>query len=633
MPHKNRADSSDEASDGTPPVEPKGAPELDPKLLDAKRQAEIDAAFSVERDADVVAELPEETTSTEEPAAADNSQVPPEPAKPAGDSRFKRFWHGFWRRKLWTIPLAVLVLLAVLLAVPASRYLLLGTFVKNDVTLLILDQTTHRPVISAVIESGGISAMTDSEGRATLRLPVGERDFTISKRYYRSTDFRMLVPAFKNDVNEDVKIQATGRQVPVAVVNKLSGKPLENVTLEAAGTEVKTDKDGKALLVVPADKPAQEVAMTNGGFNELKATLTVTEQAVPQNNFAMTPTGKVYFLSKQSGKIDVVKTDLDGANRQTVVAGTGREDEGGTVMLASRDWKYLALLSRRESDRAKLYLIETASDKITVIDEGNVTFGMIGWSDDSFVYNVTRQERKEWQPGRLALKSYKVAGAKLTTLDQNEAEGDQSNYKSSWMNSLTLIGDKLVYVINWNYSGWGQSLEGKNIAIRSVSVNGQNKKDLKTLPAHQHYMYDAKLYAPGELYYMYTTSGKLNTYDFLEYENGVVKPVEGDFDNFANKPYPTFLESPDKKRTFWSEQRDGKETFFVGNAAGEDAKQVASLPEHFVYGWYTDGYLLVSKKGSELFIMPVDGSKQSKIADYHKPNYSFRGYGGGYGGL
>jgi hypothetical protein len=28
----------------------------------------------------------------------------------------------------------------------------------------------------------------------------------------------------------------------------------------------------------------------------------------------LTPAGKIYFLSKQTGKIDVVKTDLDGSN-------------------------------------------------------------------------------------------------------------------------------------------------------------------------------------------------------------------------------------------------------------------------------------------------------------------------------
>jgi hypothetical protein len=274
---------------------------------------------------------------------------------------------------------------------------------------------------------------------------------------------------------------------------------------------------------------------------------------------------------------------------------------------------------------------------MTVMDEGNATFGPIGWSDDTFVYSVSRTERKDWQSGKNAFKSYKVSNAKLTTLDENQAEGDQSSYRYTSLQSPSLIGDKLLYNISW-FASWSyyspdQSLESKNLAIRSVSVNGQNKKDLKTFPASQYGLFDPKLYAPGELYYMYTARDKPNSYEFLEYEDGVIKPTEGDQETYFNKPYPTYLESPDKKRTFWSEQRDGKETFFVGNAHGEDAKQVAALPEHAVYGWYTDDYLLVSKKGSELFILPVDGSKQTKVTDYHKPNVSFRGYGGGYGGL
>jgi hypothetical protein len=43
--------------------------------------------------------------------------------------------------------------------------------------------------------------------------------------------------------------------------------------------------------------------------------------------------------------------------------------------------------------------------------------------------------------------------------------------------------------------------------------------------------------------------------------------------------------------------------------------------------------VLVSKSGSELYITPADfGTKPLKVTDYHKPNVTFRGYGGGYGG-
>ena len=74
-------------------------------------------------------------------------------------------------------------------------------------------------------------------------------------------------------------------------------------------------------------------------------------------------------------------------------------------------------------------------------------------------------------------------------------------------------------------------------------------------------------------------------------------------------------------------------TLFIGDSSGGSGKQIATLSDYDTYGWYTDDYLLVSKNGSELYIMPVSGGTPIKISDYNKPAQNFNGYGGGYGGL
>jgi len=76
--------------------------------------------------------------------------------------------------------------------------------------------------------------------------------------------------------------------------------------------------------------------------------VTVTTDKVAANQFKLAPVGKVFFLSNAGGKIDVVSTNLDGTDRKVVLAGTGKEDRNNTVLLASSDWKYLALLSLRD---------------------------------------------------------------------------------------------------------------------------------------------------------------------------------------------------------------------------------------------------------------------------------------------
>lgn len=583
-------------------------------------EAKDEAASAVTDEAD--------TTSPE--MAATSRDAPVDPAADAG--RLKRFGRAYWRHKLWTLPLTIVLLAAVTLALPAVRYPAFATFMTKDVTIIVTDAGTKQPVASAVVTIDGSEAMTDNKGKVMLESRVGNRSVSVDKRYYRQTTADTFIPIGKLNGPINISLQATGRQVALAVVNKISGKPIENALLKASGTEVKTDKEGRATLVLPADKSSLAVKLSGVGYNDLQSNLIVTETLLPQNTFQLTPTGKLYFLSKQSGKIDVVKTDLDGSNRQIVVAGTGREEDRNTVLLASRDWKYLALLSRRDSDKSKLYVIETGSDKMTVMDEGDANFQLVGWNDSTFVYNVIRNDVRQWQPNQQALKAFNAATAKLSTLDQTVADGDENNYRSQAFSNFFIIDDNILYTVNVSGYVFGPQAAGKNHIMRSIGVNGQTKKDMKSFTADKHGQIEARLYAPKELYYA------INSYDerrntFFEYEQGIVKPVVLDDDAFFQRTYATYLSSPSNKKVFWSEQRDGKDTFFTGNRIAEEQKQVAVIAENQVYGWYSDDYLLVSKNGSELYILPAEGGKISKVADYHRPESSFRGYGGGYGGL
>ena len=93
------------------------------------------------------------------------------------------------------------------------------------------------------------------------------------------------------------------------------------------------------------------------------------------------------------------------------------------------------------------------------------------------------------------------------------------------------------------------------------------------------------------------------------------------------------MQSPSGDQTFWSVPADGKNTLNVGDKDGNNANKIAALSDYNPYGWYTDDYLLVSKNGSELYIMPASGGTPLLISNYYKPAQFFRGYGGGYGGL
>lgn len=593
--------------------------------------------------------LPEAKVSKGTDAGAPD--VPPKEIKPdkktpaptVGLSRFERFKGWYASHKKISIPVSVLGGLVLLLIIPFTRYLFLSPFVSREIEISVVDSTTHTPVSGADVVTSGKAYRTDGNGKAKFKQPVGPDHLTIIKKYYKDQDLQITVPVIGSQTHYPSELQATGRQVKIIVNNTITKVALPDTDIKVLDITAKTDKDGAATIVLPAGTASQTAALTRNGYNDSQITIKVSDSQVEENHFSLTPAGKIYFLSKLSGKIDVVKSNLDGTKRETVLAGTGKEEEGNTVLLASRDWKYLALLSRRDSSLPKLYLIETASDKVTAIDEGNATFSLIGWSESNFLYQVNRQGYQPWQAKAQALKAYDAQAKKINLLDETSASGsDNFDYAYERYSSTYVAGQKLVFAKGWyaNYYNPG-ALSDKQLTINSINPSGTGRQTHKSFgyAANQYTAESSYLYEPGEVYYQVVE--KSADAKYYAYSNGSVvekSDIKDDFEKYQNGGLiNTYLASPSNNSTFWSEARDGKFTLFVGDQSGANGKQVATLSEYQTYGWYSDDYLLVQKKGSELYIFGKDGIKQDtdavKISDYHKPAYNYYGYGGGYGGL
>lgn len=551
--------------------------------------------------------------------------------KPNKQNKFLEFIKS--KNGIILISVSVAVLLVVgLFAWPTTRYAILGNFVKKQIVVSVTDSATSKPVSEVDVFIGSQVAKTDSDGNATLNnVAVGKYNVIASKKYFNEAKQDVTVKVFQ-ETKVDLSVQATGRQVPVKVVNKISSKPVLDATITAGEASAKTDDLGEAVLVVPADAETVDGKVTSDGFNETAATITVTEEQTDKNKFSITPAGKLYFLSKRTGTVNVMKSNLDGSDSEVVVKGTGKEDSNGTVMLASRDWKYLALKARREGDDAKLYLIDTSNDKMTVMDEGDASFDVKGWSNHHFIYTVERENVKFWESKKFALKTFNATNHQIVTIDESSADGDQSGYNYQWLTNVYIFGDIATYTKFWSSSRPNKTFDN---FIYSFKNDGSNKKELKKFNSI-YASAGAKLYEPKEEYFSVFTQEQ-NKNSFWEYEanTGDFKQAADINDEKFSKFYPTFLVSPSAKMTFWYEPRDGKNSLFTGDDNAKDANEVATLSDLTPYGWYTDDYLLTSKNGSELFIMPRDASDAEplKVTDYHKPNYDFSGYGYGYGGF
>jgi hypothetical protein len=570
--------------------------------------------------------------SDEVMAIEDAKQRGPGKKSSSFKDRLKRL---FSSRKTWIIVAAVIVILG---AVPFTRYTIAGLVVRKTVHITVVDSKTGTPVSSALVNVSGRRAETDPSGKVTLRLPVGSKTLTVSKQYYVSNSVQYMV-GFRSPAPARLKLKATGRPVPLTVVNKITGQPLANVEVSVLKTKAKTNAKGQTTVVLPADASTDNGTLTLSGYNTASVAITVTGKDVAANHLGLTPVGKLYFLSNQSGKIDVVKTNLDGSDRQTVLAGTGNEDPNDTNLLASRDWKFLVLKARRNSPQAGLYLIDTSNDKLTQFDSSAAVFTLIGFHGHNFLYDLQSGTVPLSQGGHELIKSYNADALQLNQLDSNVEQGTADSYAYQSFSNFYLVPSGLIYTVQWytyDNTGVGYDVSSLNDFIRGIGPTGQNKKDYQALSATTSGYIQATLAAPDEVYFgVYNYGTNKNVY--YEYKDQSVHTDSDISDNSFQQNYPTYLISPSGQKTFWTDLRDGKHTLFIGdeNATGQHA--LTTDGSYTPYGWFTENYLLVSKNSSELYIMPVSGLKTSKaplkITDYYKSPQSFLGYGYGYGGL
>lgn len=549
-------------------------------------------------------------------------------------NRLQRFFAWFWRKKWLTIPGLLLIILGILLAVPMTRYGLTSWFWKEAVTISVIDTANRQPVGEAMVSIANQTAKTDRDGKAKFSaVPVGDHRVTISKKYYKDASLAVTVPWFAGGKIVEQSLQATGRVVDVTVKHKITGALLANVSISVANEpQAHTDDKGVAHLVIPADKAELAVSLASNGFNTTPAVI----KQDAKNELQLTPAGRVFFLSKQSGNIDVVSTNLDGTDRKVVVEGTGNEENTETNLLASRDWKYLVLRAKREASKpAGLYLIDTAKGNLELIDQGKANFNLVGWSGHHFFYHIYRNDKTQADNGLQSFKVYNAEGRKLTQIEESQSVKLDANsqYQQS-LGNFYITEKDIVYTKTWSRSGYSSPVPeptDKVSEVMRVSSDGTGKKVLKSYPSQSISHILATLYTPQEVYFQIVSSGDKRVY--AELEDG--KYIEGVDGTKFDIPYPTFLISPDGNQSFWSESRDGKNTLLIGDKNANNKQEIAAKSEYAAFGWYTDGYLLVQKGGSELYITTVNQLKTGvaplKISDYHKPT-ALLGYGYGYGG-
>lgn len=539
----------------------------------------------------------------------------------------KRLWKSYIDKKKITFPLTFIILALIIFAIPYTRYKVLGIFIKRTAIINVYDSQTNKPVSEADILIDGKQAKTDGNGQAKIEnVKVGYRQLKISKKFY--TELNKDITIKLTDPNSfDNKLTATGRQVPVSVGNLLNSKSVKGASIKSQESAAITDDQGNAVIVTDPTKQKVEVTVQADNYNLKTLEINVTDEITEENKIKLTPAGKIYFVSKQSGKNDVVESNLDGTERKVIVSGTGKEQDDYTILSASRDWRYISLFANRE-DKNNTYIIDVKNPELQETQKEYRITTPIGWYDQYYIYYY-ENDGPQWQSKNVKLVSYDAENRQNITLDENRAEGTSDiDYVFEQYTTFNIVQNEVVYSKVWYadlYSGG--KIVGKQNSINSINPGGFDKKTVKEFDAKigSNFWIDSIRPKPQILNFRTNDFTQQNYY---EYKNNKLTEKPQVSSNFTSQ-YPKYIYSPSGNKTFWSESRDGKNVLIIGDKDAENTKQIADKSEYVAVGWYTDDYLLLSKNGSELYISDINTiANPIKVSDF-QPN-SFNDLGGGY---
>jgi hypothetical protein len=162
----------------------------------------------------------------------------------------------------------------------------------------------------------------------------------------------------------------------------------------------------------------------------------------------------------------------------------------------------------------------------------------------------------------------------------------------STLSGVSILGDTVVYTKSWS-GNYTYNITDKKIEIASVKADGTGRKTISQLDQ----TYPAPPYnnvtvayissyqsAPSVIMYQYSIDKTV----FYKYDASTFAVANVTSIDYAG---PHYLLSPAGDKTLWAEQRDGKNTIFVGDSLGNNGKMIAQLSEFTPYGWATEDYI------------------------------------------
>ncbi len=574
------------SDDAVNEVKPEDVKEADEPLIDPLDDRQIDKAVD-----DITREESDKILAAEDAKIA-KATTPPK--KISLKQKIKNFFAAWWANKWarWSTIVAVILLIVGCAIWPTTRYFALNTIgVRGSASIRVVDAATGMPLKNVTVGLGSTEVKTNGDGVSSFRqVKLGSQKLIIDRVAFAQVEKNITLGWGSNPL-PDVKLKAVGARYTFNLTDYLSQKPITNAEIISGDASAFADKSGQAVLTL--DNPETDtitISIKSKDYRTEKMNFAATTKTAFE--VQMVPFTPIVYISKQSGKYDLYKVDVDGKNKQMLLAGTGSERKEISVA-TSPDGTKAALVSSRMNKRDEskylldtLTLIDIQSGQTKSIDDAQ-SIRMIDWVGDDLSYVATYAAPSAGNAQRQRLISYNTDDNARHTLAT-----------SDYFNGVASIAGQIYFSI-------ASSDPSQKPGLSKIKIDGSGKQTILDKEVWT-------LVRTGESILMLETPD-----GWYEYKVGDSAAHKGSapVDSYASRQY---VAAPGGNKNAWIDTRDGKGVLLVRDQKSNDRTIEATSGLTSPIRWLnksTIAYRVSNASETADYVVNIDGGASKKISD------------------
>jgi len=322
-------------------------------------------------------------------------------------------WFFMTSRGRWLTFWLVVLASATIVTIPTARYWVLNTAgVRASASVMVVDELTQLPLKNVQVTIEGRSQQTTVGGTVNFtKLRLGKTMFTVAQPGFADVQQQITV-GWGSNPQGTISLKATGARYTIQVHDYISDKPLAGVLATSGDATALSDQNGKIILTLEhlADSTTP-ISLSKDGYRIEKVTLKPANQTT---TVALVLARKAVFINKASGKYDVYRSDVDGANRELLLAATGNES-GTSSLVTSQDGTHAALVSTRDNQHDANGQLLSALTLLDVTNSIAVTLGhadeiqLLDWIGTRLIFKQINNDSGTSALNRYSIISYDYA--------------------------------------------------------------------------------------------------------------------------------------------------------------------------------------------------------------------------------